>query len=67
MQILTENLIKEIAEQYDISEAETKKVITSVFKFVRTTMTEEPDKSIRLKRFGIFVPKSKYYNKKQKK
>lgn len=67
MQINTTNLTKEIADEFDTTAKEVDKVMHSIFGFVRKTMTEEPEKSVRLKRLGIFIPKKVYYNRKKKK
>lgn len=59
-QINTKTLTKEIAEEFNIPSSEVDLVMHSTFGFVRETITSEPDKSVRLKFFGIFLPKSKY-------
>ena len=66
MQINTKNLIKEISEQEELSEEEIKKVISSPFEFTRLVMANNPSKSVRLKRFGMFCNKKLYLDKKVK-
>lgn len=66
MQINTKNLIKEISVKEDISEDEIKKIISSPFEFVRLIMTNNPKKSVRLKRLGMFANKEVYLDKKVK-
>ena len=69
MQINTQTLFKELAEKHQTSESEVKNIEKSVFEFVREIITNEPDKAVRLKRFGIFVPKTEFkrnYNNKKK-
>lgn len=59
MEINTKNLNLEIAKEFGIPSSEVKKVIDLTFEFVRDTIKSGDEKAIRLKRFGIFVPKSK--------
>lgn len=66
MQINSSNLVKEIGEKLDLPKEEVEKAIKSHFEFLRNVMTNEPEKSVRLKRFGIFVNKKKYLDKKVK-
>lgn len=66
MQINTKNFSQEIAENFNIPSSEVDKVIKLTFEFVSNTIKSGDEKAIRLKRFGIFVPKSKRKHKHNK-
>lgn len=66
MQINTQELIKEIAEEFDLPQSEVEKIIRSPFEFLRQVITNEPTKTVRMKRLGMFVNKNVYYENKNR-
>lgn len=54
-----EEIIKELANKYKISEEEAEKAVTYQFKFAKEHMEDERLPAIRLPFFGIFKPNKK--------